>query len=668
MRAACLLAGLVRMSTGQPVVDASGRFTTDPAACAQVDMSQSNGWHDSALNRGRFSVRIVVRQDYWVPHMKFVVTWDEFPAVDQQYGVQPYEGGMSDGTDEHSLAFELPPGHANLPAGDILPAFTLMGRDTKLFPVHIACNLTRTIEDTDDNSDDEPHIAQPSVDVPIPDCELGAHWQITNPYPKLTDVEMRIARWEPGRVVTLTFEDELLEVKNVQYATVDDTVENGFDTVVSFKLGGAGTGQVCQTGHVDEHGAFVRDTNCGVQAGSELPQFFSFQLKPGPSRAPQVKCTLGPPPPPPTANSGSEWDETAQQVTSMPTQATFASAPLPHSARKHPPPAPPRVEADAACQAGGIAVVEHATHVSEMQTLRINVSPKYMWPTGFGYVVRLKGLNLRVSHIDGAVHAEHFSEGAEIDEVQSHVFLPQPSHANFGFNVEGVDVILVSLSCRCALSLPPYPCPLGTYPVRGSILTNQYGLIAFASVPSLFILRHRLMSPPPSPPVLLSPPPPEPPVVETRASFGLRSFSSRASVGFLALLIVFLILQRVKKACCGSGNGKRRYPSSAIDNMSGGAEDEGGSWSVRLDLAGQSFDIPLPHSVASNAVELKQALAELACEVLGAEAVPASWMRDEFSTMRVTYEERSGRQVTMHDDTDIAPVYASNVLKMSKAR
>ena len=97
------------------------------------------------------------------------------------------------------------------------------------------------------------------------------------------------------------------------------------------------------------------------------------------------------------------------------------------------------------------------------------------------------------------------------------------------------------------------------------------------------------------------------------------------------------------------------------------APDDDGSWSVLLDVSGQEFDIPLPHSIASDAEELKQALAELANEVLGETSVPASWMRDDFTTMVVQYTDSKGRQVKVCDDTRMSAVYASQSLRVGQA-
>ena len=61
-------------------------------------------------------------------------------------------------------------------------------------------------------------------------------------------------------------------------------------------------------------------------------------------------------------------------------------------------PAPPRVAAEAACLAGGVASVEHEITNGEHQTWRIGVRPSHMWPTGYAYVVGLRGDGVSVDH------------------------------------------------------------------------------------------------------------------------------------------------------------------------------------------------------------------------------------------------------------------------------
>jgi len=271
--------------------------------------------------------------------------------------------------------------------------------------------------------------------------------------------------------------------------------------------------------------------------------------------------------------------------------------------------------------------VQRVTRNVDQRTMRIVVKPDYLWPTGYGYVVGLKGLEMRVSQTENAIQLtqEQGAEGnGDYEHVKPYVFLPEPSHSSFAFTVEGVDLVLVSLSCR-------------------------------------------MMSPPPSPP-LLSPPPPEPPeIVTVPVSNGLRSFSSRVAVWLLVVSACFIIYTRYCKSHAVVSHADGAYAGQPRGNGLPGAPDDEGSWSVLMDVSGQEFDIPLPRSIASDAEELKQALAELANEVLGETAVPSSWMRDDFRTMIVQYTDSKGRQAKVHDEVNMSAVYASRSLQVSQA-
>jgi hypothetical protein len=444
-------------------------FTANPTACAMPDSSQSNGWTDSATNVDHFSTRIVVKRGAWLPQMHFTVTWASFATVDHAYGVVPYTEAADSG-DGHSATFELPVDQAaNLPPNDMLPAFVLMGRDTSEMPLSITCS--NEVASTAVSTGGVPRPVSASAD----ECSLGAQWKLTNPYAQLSDAEVRMGSWETGRIVTLSFYGELLEFSNVRFATIEDTVENGFDTVVSFRLGGGGTGQACNTGHVDQHGVFVRDVSCGLQGGGpEGDKVFTFQMAPSPKNAPRIGCNdESPPPPPPSAggvvpstsqpqdqNSASGLHPRAPMVAggafSKASSAemhagTLVEPPPPVPARGRPSAAPLRVESDAACHAGGSAEVMQQTKNGDIQTMRIHVKPTFMWPTGYGYVLGIKGLDLEIARVDGAVQIAkrpgHVVETG-LDALHSFIFLPRPSTTNFGFDVTGVDIILVSLTCE----------------------------------------------------------------------------------------------------------------------------------------------------------------------------------------------------------------------------
>jgi hypothetical protein len=169
-------------------------------------------------------------------------------------------------------------------------------------------------------------------------------------------------------------------------------------------------------------------------------------------------------------------------------------------------------------------------------------------------------------------------------------------------------------------------------------------------------------------------PPPEPPIAAVPVSFGLRSFSSRIAASLLALIALTGIAQWLRRAFCITHHGVD-YSESARAGCRDSSRlglrevpDDDNTWSVHIKLGDQDFEVPLPQSVASNTLELRQALAELASEMLGVERVPAAWMRDQFATMRVLYSDPNGRDVPMHDNTKIRAVYASRTLVVSMVR
>ena len=392
MRCAFVLAAVTTVIVGQEL-DEHGRFTSNPSACVLVD--HSDGWSDGASQTDRFSTRFVVSRDVWLPHMRFVVTWAEFATVENAYGVTQKENAGLSSEQGHSATFELMPDQAHLPPNGLPGSFQLMGHDTQLPPISIVCSNETIVAANPETESGDVAAALP-VDASLSDCDLGAHWRLTNAYARLSDAEMRMDTWEAGRLVTLIFVDQEISAANAQHAALKNTITDGTDTIISFTLGTFGTSQLCQTGHV-ENGVYVRDVNCGGPTGSE-PPVVSFQLQPGPSKSPRVICTRGMSPPPPPPN----YFETMAAIAPPPrvdAAAAIAAQLKAQTAVQHPPPpAPPPVLQATACSAGGLAVVQHATKSGDQQTMRIIVKPDYLWPTGYGYVVGLKGLEMRVSH------------------------------------------------------------------------------------------------------------------------------------------------------------------------------------------------------------------------------------------------------------------------------
>lgn len=257
---------------------------------------------------------------------------------------------------------------------------------------------------------------------------------------------------------------------------------------------------------------------------------------------------------------------------------------------------------------------------------------------------------------EGATLLPH--EQRDFDEMAVHhfVFDPQQEHPNFMFNVDGIDVILVSLTCRLPAS-------------------------------------------PPSPP-LLSPPPPSPsPAFAFAFSLGLRSFSSRVAVAVLGLLVFGRLLVSCWPSLRRSCGQPRRSVISATE-MDAAQPAGDGFWSVLFDVGGSDVELPLPQTIATDVSELKQvclavshavhghhgcgyalpfthqvsptargwqALAELASEALGPKATPAAWMRGNLATMRVQYVDSEERSLKMSGRTRFSELKASPFLRVTHA-
>lgn len=54
--------------------------------CAQVDITQSNGWHDIASNQDHFSIRVTVQNDQWLTSTLVTISWPTTVIIDHVYG------------------------------------------------------------------------------------------------------------------------------------------------------------------------------------------------------------------------------------------------------------------------------------------------------------------------------------------------------------------------------------------------------------------------------------------------------------------------------------------------------------------------------------------------------------------------------------------------------
>lgn len=233
---------------------------------------------------------------------------------------------------------------------------------------------------------------------------------------------MRFDRWESGRTVVLQFHNQALQALNPIHATLNDAAEGGYRirqlqqsgqvaSTISFKLGDTATATICHSGHVTADGTFIRDDLCNDNGGSQ-PRYFSFQLMPAPAEQPDIICqNLAPPPPPPPAYVDTLRPVTHPSEGATPTPSTgtgtgtshigtpgdHASAPPPARQAFAGAPSPPTVHAAAACPSGGDATIQHASSTGDQQQKRIVVKPSLLWPTGYEYIVGLRGVQLKIS-------------------------------------------------------------------------------------------------------------------------------------------------------------------------------------------------------------------------------------------------------------------------------
>lgn len=232
----------------------------------------------------------------------------------------------------------------------------------------------------------------------------------------------------------------------------------------------------------------------------------------------------------------------------------------------------------------------------------------------------------------GAEQLDRIQQNFDEMAVHHYAFRPQ-SNPNFAFNVDGVDVFLVSLTCE---------------------------------------LPHR----PPSPPSPSPPPPSPPPPAGLALSFGLRSLSSRLAIAVLALLFFSWLITRYWHTSAGRALRQRCCPgavhpvvSAAESDGIGAAADEESEercWTTLFEVSGRSVEVPLPHTLASDVLELRAALAELAGEALGAKAMPASWKDGDLKTMRVQYVDSEERPLTIREHTRFREVCASPYLRVTE--
>ena len=434
-------------------------------------------------------------------------------------------------------------------------------------------------------------------------CGLAPRWVVKQTFPQLADAKVYLDRWVEGRRVTITFQDEQLGITNTERAFVETTVSTS-GTVATFTLGKLGAEFICETGHVDDDGNFVRDMNCndnGDDPNGGGP-FFSFQVQPGVSGMPEILC--------PEPLEVESVDAAALPSISPPPYVVRSPPPIPPS----PPPLLPRVEADAACLAGGTATVTRSMMDRDFQIWRVVVKPAYLWPTGYMYIVGVQGQHLEVSFVEGAEMAPRGDTEHSYDEVQLLAFVPSPVERDMAFNLKGSTLRLRSLACELHSPSPP---------------------------------------PPASPPL----PPAE---IDWLKITGLQSRTSQLSVGIISLLACLSLVKnsgvvwRIRRCVCGRTT-QGHYPHgipSPKDSWRAGKSCRGAArvssmpdidedvetWSVILQLGGRELEAPpLPMEGLTSLSELKEALVTTTMDVIGASRTPSEWVQGDVRSMRVQY-------------------------------
>lgn len=318
--------------------------------------------------------------------------------------------------------------------------------------------------------------------------------------------------------------------------------------------------------------------------------------------------------------------------------------------------------------------MEHSRKLNGRETLRIVVRPE-LWEEGYLFKVTFSGQDLAVSH--EANVRPGVSMGLAVDGSSTFAFVlgqaPNSLDMSFAFNIDGAFVQLESLACRPPLRSPPPPPP----PLA---LPPPY-------------LRINLVSNPPPPP----PPPPQgaPPGV----------LLSAAVLGVVALVVGGSALYNKQQkapnkvlplaAVARAGKGKSGMmpvPSNDASSMvsesrsemfpapsaraakakkgkagaRSGQKESNKKWSLLVQLNGESDQLVIPTSVASNCLELKEAICRACEENLGEDITPEEWMEGELDTMAVQFAQEDGKPMTMKSSTDFKLVLAASTLRITQ--
>ena len=459
------------------------------------------------------------------------------------------------------------------------------------------------------------------------DCELRPRYKLSNLWDEGAEVQVSFAGWEDHRKITMTWEDEDIDmdVANVQNAEVQQVSSEGSAVVA----------------------VFVLKSLAAVAGGGGFQPMMSFHVNPPPRHKPKVVChdpwpspPVAPSPPPP--------------------------GPPPFPSPKPPPP-PDEIRATPGdCDVSGVARVDHAMAQGTHYTLRVSVrsGSSAGWQGDREVTVGIRGEQLEATHVQ---HATLKQSLQEFEDYAEFTFLPEEAQT-FDFNVDGtsdIGVILLStLSCQAVgkpRPPPPPPRPPPPPPSPGESYEVYYTYDGEIVEPG------------------------------QAASRGGGGGGGMVMVAVLLPLLALgagcFVFRKKLAAALGpvsaatAPTAKRRYQAQEMedaeepdaDSVNGGAKASSakktkGKWTLSIELRGEPFTLTLPMTAASHPDELKQAIAEACVANLGAEVTPQPWLEDDLSSMTVQLLDDVGEPMTMREHTDFKLVLGSPTLRITERR
>jgi len=625
---------------------------TDTEVCASISPNERGSWSDKGV--GQFQFRVIVQD--WQPFMRITFAFGQHVHVPNVYDATL----MSTLTTAESVTVELGP----MPTAT--SEFAIMGNQV--------ASADGTPIDLDTIELSCTPVAGPPPAPPHPaDCPLLSRYVIKNAWAGGEIVALAMREWEVGRKVTLTYWGQKVAIANPTASTLGESSQDAHgSTVLQLTLGP----------HPE---ASLTTTAAAVWVPSEVTYDVTFQVTPPPRLLPHIVCHDPWPPPP------------------MPPPPV--SPPLPPPSPPPPPP-PKTVEGCASSLHATAALVS----VLGSSAVRVNVHLE-RWVPAEVLLVSVSGPGHTSARLQSAVPRAMQRSVSLLEMVDdppdTQVALllgetPPDETASFHFNVDGeATAELVGITCRAATASE----------------RDMHPTLIF-SPPS------PLPRPPPSPSPPPPPPPPAPPVDYSLALGG-------GALVLLSALAAAVMHCWRSAAPSGGKFSRVAMPSSPLGGASDGhqwemdagvfdgvdEEERGGAaegkadeeadpwreadseagphqhapasedaadamadalprallndhsarWRVSVELDGEAFQLTVPMSSASKALELKQGIAEACLSTLGSELTPKPWLQGTYDTMAVQYlEQQSGAAMTMKAATPFAELYGSRTLRVTR--